>query len=176
VPSGYVAGASSEGLLFERGGRVYLADEGGVRPVAIGQVVGAVGDLMLLFTCDDDARCGAELREVGGGGGRQLPIEGSLDGGFEITTHVDGRFVVTAYGSDGGIEMTLFEADGTLVGPLGSDPSLSGPLSWLPGDAGLVGTRNGRVVWMRPMGGDWELQEPPALAELQTDGVIAIGR
>jgi hypothetical protein len=176
VPSGYVAGASSQGLLFERGGRVYLADEGGVRPVAIGQVVGAVGDLMLLFTCDDDARCGAELREVSGRGGRRLAIEGSLNGGFEIASHVDGRFAVTAYGSDGGIATTLFEADGTQIGPLGRDPTLSGPLSWLPGDAGLVGTRNGRVVWLNPTGGDWVLQEPPALAGLQADGVVAIGR
>ena len=47
------------------------------------------------------------------------------------------------------------------------------PPNWLPDDAGLVGTRNGRIVWIHPTGDGWVVEDLPGIT-VQSEGVLAV--
>ena len=66
--------ATTDGVVFARGGRVYLVNEGGVHSIAIGELLGAVQSSVLVFTCDQAAASSADpsagRRAVGDAHGR----------------------------------------------------------------------------------------------------------
>ena len=178
APSAGIAG-TTEGVLVGLAGRVYLADEGGVRPVAVGDLVGAVGSSFLVFACDDDATsCGIDLRAATGRLIRRLDVEASSpELGSAVSRAADGRFaVVTRHlSAEGDISVvTLHEPDGTTVATvevLGYLPFAPG---WLQGDAGLVGALNGQIVWIHPTPDGWVVDVVPGLTSVQSEGVLPI--
>ena len=128
-------------MVLGRGGRAYLADEEGIRPLAVGQVLGAAGNAVVLLSCDDLAVCAVELRPLGGGGPTELsPVEGPEDFGFETASSTDGKLVLQRYGNEAiAEELAFFAADGRRLGSLeGATGAFVGTIRWLPGDLGLV--------------------------------------
>lgn len=178
VPIGGYTAAVEGGLLFERGGRVFVASRSGVRSVAVGRVLGAVGPGFLTFTCDEDATCGIDLRTSSGARIRRLPIDpGDPELGVGVSDDPNGRFTVTTYGAvdlPEELVISIFEPDGTLTASVKPPAYTSGPVSWLPGDAGLVTAVDNRISWLRPTGSGWTVEELPALARVSSEGVLAI--
>ncbi|MET0901962.1 MAG: hypothetical protein ABWZ52_01865 [Acidimicrobiales bacterium] len=167
-----------EGLLFDRGGRVYMIDEAGVDVVAIGDMVGAVESSVLIFSCDEDgATCGIDLREPSGSPIRRLDVEQPSPAfGVTVTSADDGRLALVTQQplptGDTSV-ITLFEPDGRTIATMEVVGYMSNPPSWLPNGAGLVGARNGRIVWIHPTGDGWVVEDLPGIT-VQSEGVIAV--
>ena len=175
VPTGSYVAATADGVLFDRGGRVYRADETGVEDLAVGALIGVAGSSPVIFTCDADASCGIDLLHPSGERIRRLAIEHpSIDLAADISSDALGRFAMVTYGPEAGPLISLFEPDGTLLAAVEDTGFFGGPLSWLPDDAGLVGTREGRIVWIHRTTEGWVVEDLPALAPVQSDGVLAI--
>ena len=103
-------------MLFDRGGRVYLADETGVEDLAVGDLIGVAGSSPVIFTCDADASCGVELLHPSGERIRRLAIEHpSIDLAADISSDALGRFAMVTYGPEDGPLISLFEPDGRLL-------------------------------------------------------------
>ena len=175
VPTGSYVAATADGVLFDRGGRIYRADETGVEDLAVGALIGVAGSSPVIFTCDADASCGIDLLHPSGERIRRLAIEHpSIDLAADISSDALGRFAIVTYGPEDGPLISLFDPDGTLLATVEDTGFFAGPLSWLPGDAGLVGTREGRIVWIHQATEGWVVEDLPALAPVQSDGVLAI--
>ena len=175
VPTGSYVAATADGVLFDRGGRIYRADETGVEDLAVGDLIGVAGSSPVIFTCDADASCGIDLLHPSGERIRRLAIEHpSIDLAADISSDALGRFAIVTYGPEDGPLISLFDPDGTLLATVEDTGFFAGPLSWLPGDAGLVGTREGRIVWIHQATEGWVVEDLPALAPVQSDGVLAI--
>ena len=90
---------------------------------------------------------------------------------------MSGRFTITSYGAvdlPEEVVISIFESDGTMTASVKPPGHTSGPVSWLPGDAGLVTAVSNRISWLRPTGGGWTVEELPALARVSSEGVLAI--
>ena len=175
VPIGSYVAATADGVLFDRGGRVYRADEAGVEDLAVGDLIGVAGSSPVIFTCDVDASCGIELLHPSGERIRRLAIDHpSIDLAAEISSDALGRFAIVTYGPEDGPLISLFDPDGALLATVEDTGFFGGPLTWLPGDAGLVGTREGRIVWVHQAAEGWVVEDLLALAPVQSDGVLAI--
>jgi hypothetical protein len=177
-PFSPIAG-TPEGVLFGRGGRVYLVNEAGVQAVGIGDLVGAVESSVLVFTCDQAAfSCGIDLRTTSGARIRRLDVERSspLESVTAVSSADDGRFAVVqqSYSSNGDTSViTLFDADGRSTATVQVMGYMSNSVGWLPNDAGLVGTRNGRIVWIHPTSDGWVVEDLPGMS-VQSEGVLAL--
>jgi hypothetical protein len=179
IPEADYSAATSDGLLFERGGRVFVVDETGPDALAVGQLVGAVGSSVLTMTCDERAACGVDLLDRSGERVRRLDIEGGrLEEGVQVSADERGRFAVIAYGAgEDGSDLTvaLFDTDGTSIASVASMGGyINGPISWLPGDAGLVTSLDGRIAWIHGSADGWIVDEVELPRSIQSDGVLAI--
>jgi len=171
----FVSQAVAAGVVVERGGRVYLADEGGIRPVAYGWTVGVIGDDLLVVSCDDSADC-ALLRQ---------PLDGSLprfidrgidveNEGYSASTSSDGRVALTGYDREGDQPMLLLSPDGGTVGRLDADISFDGAPRWLPGDHGLLLPKITGVDWLHREPRGWTATPVAALEDLPAELVLVI--
>jgi len=172
VPGDYVLGGFDIGLVVVRGGRVYLIDEAGARPIAVGDVYGTTSDSVLVFGCDDRAECGVKLHPVDGGPPVVLQsVDGPIDFGYGVVTGPDGQFAILRYpGGTSGGGISFFSADGRLLESSAEDiqPSINGELRWLPGDLGLIAPGVGGIEWIHEVGSEWMVTDVPAL-----DGIAA---
>jgi hypothetical protein len=160
----YGAFGLEDGIVFGRGGQIYLANEDGTESLGFGFVLAGVGDQLVVESCDAEARCGVELRSLDG------------DDAVELVAKSDrGDESATAWaGPDGQIALTtdydmllLFDPGGDLVAEI-SDPSLFYGVepAWLPGDRGIVINTEGNVRWLRPRDGELFAEYAPGLRRL----------
>ena len=173
------AAATTEGLLFARAGRIYLVNGAGVEAVAVGELVGATTSSMLVYSCGEDAaRCGIELRSPSGALIRHLDVEqASPDFGWSVSRAADGRFALLTHPpsptGDASV-VTLHQPDGTAYAQIDVPAWLAFAPGWLPGDAGLVGARNGLIAWLHETSEGWVLDPIRGLSRVQSEGVLAI--
>jgi len=171
--------ATTDGVVFGRAGRVYLADEGGVDAVAVGELVGSVGPSILVFSCGEDASsCGVDLRTPSGSLIRRLDggVASSVYG-WSVSRAVDGRFALVAQRSTPNGDtalITLHAPGGATTATLESRGYVPFAPGWLPGDAGLVGSRDGRIIWVRSSSEGWVAEDLPGLTSVQSEGVLLI--
>jgi len=175
----YVSKGLPAGLVVERGGRVYLVDEAGVRPIAVGWTVGVSGDALVVLACDDEAVCEMQRRTADGARPAVLfEVPDPETAGFDSSTAVDGRTVLLTYGDpgDGGQVLHFLAADGGSLGslPSSSGAGLNGVPRWLPGDHGLVAPGPMGMEWVHRQGAGWTSVDAPALKGLSTDLVLVI--
>lgn len=137
VPQPWVSGSTVGGLVFNAGGRVYLAGSGGVRPIGQGEVHGVGAGGVVVRTCSDEGRCGFRRIDPSRGTETILELEGDIAFGLDVTVAPDGRMVAVPYGPDESFGAQAFAADGRPLG-LVTDDSPQGRPVWLPGDAGLL--------------------------------------
>ena len=158
--SGWQGIATDDGVLVSRGGRVYVADERGVHPLAIGWLNGRIGDAALLTACDDAARCELQRQPLDGGPARSLaPVEDPDRWYFDVSYAPDGRIALLRYEplADAGIQ--VFGADGDDLGGLLLPGGTEGLPQWLPGDHGLVVKTLRGLGWIHREGGSWRIEE-----------------
>jgi hypothetical protein len=171
--------ATTEGLLFARAGRVYLVSEGGVEAVAIGELVGALESAILVYGCGDDAAaCSIDLRSLSGALIRRLDVKQvSSDFGWGVSSASDGRFALLTHppspSGDASV-LTLHRPDGSIEATIDVVTWMAFAPNWLPNDAGLIGARNGSVVWIHQTSEGWVLDSLGALSMVQSEGVLAI--
>lgn len=137
VPQPWVNGSTRGGLVFNAGGRTYLATPDGVRPIAQGEVHGVGRGGVVVRTCTDAARC--SFRRLDAVTGRSVRLELAADppSGVDATIAGDGRTVLVPYGPAQVFAVEAFAADGSALGIV-SDRDLQGRPVWLPGDGGLL--------------------------------------
>lgn len=76
-----VVGAVRQGLVTSIHGGVYLIDRtGAARRIAIGEVIAAGGDRVLVSTCDEHLSCAMEVVDVATG--RTVPVHGDPPAGY----------------------------------------------------------------------------------------------
>ncbi len=171
VPGAYAAASIEAGLITARGGRVYLVTERGPRPVAVGEVLGATRDAVVVHGCDDRAACSLRLHPTDGGPAVVLEgrdIDDDLGLGFRAVAADDGRIAVLGYpGGMATSSATFFDVTGRRLGTA-ELPSIVGEPRWLPGDLGLVSPSGDGVLWTRRDGDGWTSSELDAF-----DGVAA---
>lgn len=178
VPSSYVFGGFEAGLVIVRGGRAYLVDERGVRPLAVGDVLGTSPDSLIVFACDDRANCALELHPITGGAPVELrSLAGPIDYGFGAIAGPDGQIAILRYPGEafaGG--MSFFAADGRRLGDSGETvmPSFNGEPRWLPGDLGMVSPGTGGVEWIHRVGDEWVATDVEALAGIPAEVLVVI--
>ena len=93
-----------------------------------------------------------------------------------MSTSDDGRLAIVTqdYSPSGdGAVITLFEPDGRTIATMEGMGYMPGVVSWLPNDAGLVGSLNGGIVWIHATSDSWVV-EPLAGMSVQSEGVLAI--
>jgi hypothetical protein len=160
APGRYVSEATEDGVLLSRGGRVYFVDEGGLRALAVGWVLGTAGNAALVLGCDVDGSC--NLRRFQSTGASQSVLEDIGDPDsvyFDGYESPDGRLALLQSDNLGADQQVLlFDPDGRSIGVAEIDvASMSAPPRWLPDDLGLViGTGRG-LEWIRPDGSGWSL-------------------
>ena len=137
VPQPWVNGSTAGGLVFNAGGRVYLARPDGIRAITRGEVHGVGPGGIVVRTCADDGRC--EFRRFDAVRGTETVLELGSDPAFgmDVTVAADGRMVAVPYGPDESLGVQAFAPDGRSLGMV-TDDSLQGRPVWLPGDAGLL--------------------------------------
>jgi hypothetical protein len=152
---GYWA-ATEAGPLVSDGGRSYVADEDGLRPLGVGTPAGATASEAILYACGDDGRCGPAIVDVRTGARRELPVARAAAGGTSYSSyHVtpDGDIVELRIGAT--IEATWLAPDGQVVatgrGGLPGESPTSG--IGAQGDPTFLPRRQGLVV----LGGDGEV-------------------
>ena len=175
VPSAYVSRAVDEGVLLDRGGRVYLADEAGIRPIAVGWTVGVMGDDVLLISCDDEAVCALTRQAVDGGATRALIDRIDVDRiGFDAISADDGRIALMSYGEDGQ-SLLLFDAAGRSLGTLeGGATGFNEMPRWLPGDRGMLYVAGSTGHWIRSADGEWVSEPIPGLEGISSEVALVI--
>ena len=146
LPASYPAGATERGLVFSRGGRTYLAEESGVRPLALGEALGSNGSSVVVLACDDEAACAPEIVDVTTGHAVRLaPIPNPFEMGVSVllSDAGDRLAIVTYYGS--GQSLTIYDLTGRVIGSI-DDLAVQGMPRWLPDDLGLVAALAGSGV------------------------------
>ncbi len=176
VETSFVSHGLEEGVVFDRGGRVYLANEQGVRPIAVGSSMGVIGDDLLVLGCDDDADCAVVRQPVDGRASSLVFDVADVENvGYDSSTAADGRIALTTYGGEAGQSLLLFAADGTPLGTLdGAASPVDGPPRWLPDDLGLIATDRGGVQWIHETHVRWVSTQLLGLRDLSAEVVIVI--
>ena len=178
VPGGDVADATSDAVILSRAGRVYAADEDGIRPIATGAPVGTVGDAVLLVTCDDRAECALQRHSTDGRAPRELVSLADPDRvQYDAVEASDGRVTVVEYDTYGvgPSRFLLFDASGALLGAPEVDLGGSVLLSEiLPENLGFLLFDGVQMQRLHEVGGSWTLE--PIRTELPTsiEGIVVV--
>lgn len=146
LPASYPIGATERGLVFSRGGRTYLAEESGVRPLAQGEALGSNRSSVVVLACDDDAVCAPEIVDVATGRVVRLaPIPNPFELGVSVllSDAGDRLAILTYYGA--GQSLAIYDLSGQVIGTV-DDLAVQNPPRWLPDDLGLVAAVAGSGV------------------------------
>lgn len=176
VPSPYVTGGTDRGVVIARGGRSYLVDEDGTRPLGLGDVVGMTPDAVVAFACDDRAVCAVELQPIDGGDPIVFAaLDGLHDYGFAAIAATSDRIALLRYPSPGGAgpSIVFYDGRGRLLGSSNLN-QFGGEPRWLPGDLGVVSPTGDGVSWTRLVGDKWVTSELPALDGLDAEVVVLV--
>ena len=138
LPASYPVSATERGLVFSRGGRTYLAEESGIRPLALGEALGSNGSSVVVLACDDEAACAPEIVDVATGRAVRLaPIPNPFELGVSVLLSDTGDrlAIVTYYGS--GQSLAIYDLNGRVIAGI-VDLAVQNLPRWLPDDLGLV--------------------------------------
>lgn len=140
--------ATTDGLIFDSGGRTYLSGPAGVRLLADGTAQAASSSEVAVLSCDEAAACAAVIVDVASGGIRPgPPLPGANDGSLWMSLAPDGRLATAPSrldsSSDRGVGTGRPPVTVSLTDPGGTTTSVEVPdvraePAWLPGDLGLV--------------------------------------
>lgn len=173
VPVGYPMAATEEGIVFTVGGRVYLAGEGGVQPLMVGEVLDAAAGRIAVLTCDDEAVCTPEVRDMATGRSTRFDsIHDPYQFGIGVTLSSSGALGVLSYQVG---TYRLYEPGGRELGSIDGISSQGEP-AWLPGDLGVLVAGPAGVRWVAPTRDGLVSQEPLALEGLSGDIIYVIPR
>gem|GEM_PF-4808035 len=177
-PRGWVSHGTSEGLVHQRGGRIYLTDGAGTRAIGTGDARSRGGRWLVAETCDDLGRCGLERFDLLGeerprsfgptaGDGSLWWTEPSPTGDLAVlvtaSDHSDATLSVVALGGE-----VRWEAAGSGVA--------ASEAGWLPDGSGFVALDRGRaggvLVSVR---GDGVIVEPlPSLSIRSAERILVV--
>ncbi len=174
VPAQFVIGAIDEGPVFAAGGRAFIAEERGARPLAVGDVLDMAGGRIALRTCDDRASCSVVIRDLVSG--RTTRIAATVEQSDVRSTVVlapDGQ--VALFGYEQAPRLAIFDADGDVLGsgPVGL---VQGDPAWLPGTHGLLVPSGDGLRRIVPADGGLSDGPMPALDGVRADLVYVIPR
>jgi hypothetical protein len=176
IPGRFVSEATKDAVLLSRGGRVYAADETGIRPIATGWLLGTIGDAALVTACDDRGACALESQPTDGGAARVIvePIDPDTSY-FDSIEATDGRLALLEYDQFGGQQrMLLFGPTGASLGvyePEGQPGTL--PV-FLPGDLGLLVGGSGGLQRVHEVDGEWRAEELPPVHRGPIEGFFVV--
>lgn len=173
VPVGYPMAATEEGIVFTVGGRVYLAGERGVQPLMVGEVLDAAAGRIAVLTCDDEAVCTPEVRDLATGRSTRFEsIHDPYQFGIGVTLSRSGALGLLSYQVG---TYRLYEPGGRELGSIdGISPQ--GEPAWLPGDLGVLVSGPAGVQWIAPTTDGLVSREVPALDGLYGDVIFVIPR
>jgi len=181
VEGRWASGATTDAVIVARAGRVYAADERGLRAIATGWATGAMGDDVVVVSCDEGGVCGLWLQPVDGGSPRLLEeVESPETTYYDWAVSEGQRLAMVSRddrsGSSNG-RLLLFDGSGASLGTY-TDDGVGGFVSrpeWLPGDLGLVVPSGSRVVWLRPVAsGSEPTATPLPLERAGTERVFVV--
>jgi hypothetical protein len=173
VPVGYPMAATDEGIVFTVGGRVYLAGEGGVQPLMVGEVLDAAAGRIAVLTCDDEAVCTPEVRDMATGRSTRFEsIHDPYQFGIGVTLSSAGALAVLWYQGE---TYRLYDSNGQELGSIDGISSQGEP-AWLPGDLGVLVAGPAGLRWVARTRDGLVSQEPPALDGLYGDIIYVIPR
>lgn len=182
VPGGWASYGTSEGVVHQNGGRIFLSDGERSRSVGVGSVLGVEGRWLLVHVCGEDARCHlVRLDPLSGEQVTIAPWQGAdmtwallAPGGelvalstFRPPDEAGGGGVqrVEVLGPEPGWEWALEDRD---VDELGG---------WLPDASGLVvinrGRTTARVIRVEPGLDPW-IEELPTGAVRSFERVLVV--
>jgi hypothetical protein len=175
---GSVSAATSEEVILSRGGRVYAADEDGIRPIATGWSVGTVGDTVLVVGCDDRGECALEQHPTDGGTAHGLAtLDDPEQSSYEVVAAPDGRSMLVEYDSYSGgpVHLTLFDASGASRAAPDVDQGQNfGFPQLLPGDLGLLLSDGSQLHHMYEDGGAWVAERLPSYRRTGIEGALVV--
>ena len=161
VDSSWLEVGLAAGVVLERGGRVYLAGEDGLRAVANGNVLGSVGADLVVTTCDDTGACEVLRQPVGDGQPRRLLPLSDVGSSSYAVGDANGRIAfVNPFGYAPGL--VVVAEDGRTVATSAEASTYIDTPVWLPGDLGLLAADDGGLVWLQPNGGEWLVAALPS--------------
>ena len=175
VPGRYQAFATADEVLVGRGGRVYVADEAGIRPVAVGYLNGTSAMMRWSWPVTRRRRAPSGRQPTDGGSSRALlAIEDPDLEYHEAVTAPDGRVAVVGYAHDPRQRQPHHRCStprarrstdrrGPRVAPAARWRPEGTP-QWLPDDLGLVVRTAGALGWLRPDGSEWTARRDPLVA------------
>jgi len=140
--NGYITGGTGSGVVFVSGGRVYVADAEGVRPIAVGDALRSTATEVLVHSCDDAARCAPVVVDLSTGRTTRLDrLGGVYNAGQSLLVSPD-RIASVGYGPSSFVvgpstTITIADRSGRVIGTV-EVPTTRGEPTWLPGDLGLV--------------------------------------
>lgn len=153
VPGGWIQwGGDPTGLPFMVGGRTYFADADGVRPLAGGELLGAVPGAVVVQACDDHARCTPNRVDLETGD--VAPLGGLADvQGYWVVPGGAGDIAILNYGNVA--TLRWYAPDGRRLGSVELPLLSHDGLAWLPGDLGLLIPTAGGLsrAWLDGHGG-----------------------
>jgi hypothetical protein len=166
VSSRWIGDATTDGVLFQRAGRTYVATEDGPQVVAVGDLFGSTADAAVVYTCDDEVRCGIELIDTTTGERTAVPVDADpYDNWFEVVPGPEpDRLAIVEQGDrgsvvafvDGGVRQ---ECDVPISSFRGE-----GQVRWLPGDLGVLVLGGPTGVIRCHVGADGLVQSEPVAA------------
>lgn len=165
LPAAYPIGGTDRGLVFSRGGRTYVGEASGIRPLALGDALRINRTSVVVLSCDDQAVCAPEIVDIASGSSRRLaPIPNPYEMGIVVLLSDDGDLAVGSY-QERLQSLQLYDAEGRAVGAV--DVSPQGEPRWLPNGMGLVAMSiDGRGVVRISLADGGVVEEP----------IVALGR
>ncbi|MGH9274632.1 MAG: hypothetical protein ACRDZU_08290 [Acidimicrobiales bacterium] len=166
LPATYPAGGTARGLVFSRGGRTYIAEETGIRPLALGEALRSNGSSVVVLACNDQAECAPEIVDVTTGSTQRLsPIPNPFEMGISVLLSDAGDHLAIATYHGSGQSLQIYDRTGRTLGTI-DDLSVKNEPRWLPNDLGLVAAvESGGGVVRISVGPDGLLVEPIAALE-----------
>lgn len=139
--TGWVPWGTEDGVLSQHAGRTYLTGEDGPRVVAVGDLMGATRDAVLVYVCDEQLTCGLELIDAATLERTSLgPVGDPYEYGIVAVVAPDAHAVAVAQIAPNARTLSMV-GDGLEASWELSGAGLQGDraLAWLPGDLGFVG-------------------------------------